>query len=195
MSDIVTIAGCPSLTSASTAVLNYAHTFLAHAGVRTKAINVRQLPSDDLLLGRTYSAPIRHSINLLKQADGVIIATSVCKAAYSGGLKAFLDILPQDAFKGKVVLPIAISASPGQFTEVDHSLRAVLGVLGATHMLEGVYLLDSQVQLYDRQIWFDQPARQRLHWTLQRLIGELAQKSIPSLFGPIPVLPALAVAN
>lgn len=192
MSNIVTIAGCPSLTSTSTAVLNYAQAFLAKAGDRTNAINVRELPSDDLLLGHTYSKPIRQSSHLIKQADAIIIATPICKTTYSGGLKAFFDLLPQDAFSGKIILPVAVGADQAHFQEIDRALRAVLGALGANQIMEGIYLLDSQVQLHDRQIWFDEAARQSLHWTLQKLSSELAQKPVSALFGRIPVLPALA---
>ena len=38
-------------------------------------------------------------------ALAVVIATPVYKAAYSGILKAFLDLLPQDGLDGKLVLP------------------------------------------------------------------------------------------
>ena len=34
------------------------------------------------------------------------MATPIYKASYSGVLKAFLDLLPQFAFGGKVVLPL-----------------------------------------------------------------------------------------
>lgn len=37
----------------------------------------------------------------------VILATPVYKAAYSGLLKTFLDLLPQGGLRDKVVLPIA----------------------------------------------------------------------------------------
>jgi FMN reductase len=188
MLNIVTIAGCPSLTSSSTAVLSYAHTLLARSEVKTEEISVRQLPADDLMLGRAYSAPLRQSVNLIKQADAVIVATSICKATYTGGLKAFLDLLTQDAFSGKIVLPIAIGASAAHFREMDHSLRVVLGTLGADHILEGVYLLERQVQLYDRQVHLDELAKQRVHRGLENLLDELSpQPIVPSFpfWGPL----------
>ena len=77
--------------------------------------------------------------------SAVIVATPVYKAAYSGLLKAFLDLLPQDSLKGKVVLPVATSAIPGHGLALDCALKPVLSALGARHVLDGIYALDQQV--------------------------------------------------
>jgi len=152
MPKIVTIAGCTSPISRASAVLAHVHKALASAAVSTESIAVRRLPSEDLLLGRAYSAPVRQSKTLIEGADGIVIAASVCKAAYNGGLKAFFDLLPSDAFRGKIILPIVLGTSPLDFPAVDYSLRAVLAALGANTMVEGVYLLERQVQLYDMAV-------------------------------------------
>ena len=74
------------------------------------------------------------------------MATPVYKAAYAGVLKAFLDLLPQDALHDKVVLPIATGGSSAHLLALDYALKPVLGALGASHILRGVYVTDSQVQ-------------------------------------------------
>lgn len=193
MPKIVTIAGCPSPTSRATAILNYASKVLAQSAISTEMVNIRTLPSDDLLLGRGYSAPIRQSKALIREADAIIIATSVNKATYNGGLKAFFDLLPTDAFRGKIVLPIALSASPLDFAAVDASLRAVLGALGTEQVLDGVYLLERHVQLYDRQLHLESTTQQRLQRSLQSLLREVAQQPIVSLFGRVPYSVALGM--
>jgi len=59
----------------------------------------------------------------------------------------FLDVLPQDAFKGKTVLPLATGGSPNHMLAVDYALRPVLQSLGAAHILQGIFATDAQVTL------------------------------------------------
>jgi len=80
-------------------------------------------------------------------ADVVVVATPVYKAAYSGVLKVFLDLLPQTALKGKTVLPLATGGSPHHMLALDYALRPVLQSLGAKHILPGIYATDAQVVL------------------------------------------------
>ena len=46
------------------------------------------------------------------RARAIVIATPVYKAAYSGVLKVFLDLLPQTEFKTKHVLPWPRTPAP-----------------------------------------------------------------------------------
>lgn len=192
MPTIVTITGCPSPTSRATAVLHYAHRVLASVDIAAEMINLRHLPSTDLLLGIGYSAPIQQSKRLIAQADGLIIATAICKGAYNGGLKAFFDLLPPAAFRNKIILPIALGASDVDFPEVDRSLRTVLAALGANQILEGAYLLERQVKLHDRQTYLEATAQQRIDQGIDTLVRTIAQRPVSSRFGPIPLRPAFA---
>lgn len=192
MPTIVTITGCPSPTSRATAVLHYAHRILANADIAAEMINLRHLPSTDLLLGIGYSAAIQQSKRLIAQADGLIIATGICKGAYNGALKAFFDLLPSAAFRNKVILPIALGASAVDFPAVDHALRSVLAALGAHQILEGAYLLERQVKLHDRQLHLEPGAQQRIDHGIHTLLRTIAQRPVVSRFGPIPLRPAFA---
>jgi FMN reductase len=80
-------------------------------------------------------------------ASVLVVATPVYKAAYSGVLKVFLDLLPQTALKRKTVLPLATGGSPHHMLALDYALRPVLQSLGAKHILPGIYATDSQVTL------------------------------------------------
>ena len=77
----------------------------------------------------------------------LVVATPVYKAAYSGVLKVFLDLLPQTALKGKIVLPLATGGSPHHMLALDYALRPVLQSLGAKSILPGIYATDAQVTL------------------------------------------------
>ena len=56
----------------------------------------------------------------------VIVATPIYKAAYSGLLKVFLDLLPAEALRGKTVLPLASGGSVAHLLALDYALKPVL---------------------------------------------------------------------
>ena len=112
-------------------------------GFAVESVDVRDLPPDSLLGGRTDAPEIRAAESLIARADGIVIITPVYKAAYSGALKAFLDVLPQAGFAGKVVLPIAIGGTLAHVLAIDYALRPVLLSMGCPHVVGGLFLLDS----------------------------------------------------
>ena len=107
MANVVAIAGSPSHPSRTSGVLEYSKTTLASLGLHTDLIAVRDLPPEDLLFANFDSPALQKAISKVEQASGVIIATPVYKASYTGVLKAFLDLLAPGALSGKVILPIA----------------------------------------------------------------------------------------
>ncbi|RYF83525.1 MAG: FMN reductase (NADPH) [Comamonadaceae bacterium] len=144
---VLLIAGSPTSPSRSTALLDAAALRLQRCGVAVQRLAVRDLPALALLHADFGDAKVQHATDAVAQARAVIVATPVYKAAYSGVLKAFLDLLPQTAFKGKTVLPLATGGSPYHMLALDYALRPVLGALGARHILPGVYATDAQVTL------------------------------------------------
>ena len=75
-----------------------------------------------------------------------MVATPVYKAAYSGVLKAFLDLLPQFGLARKVVLPLATGGTLAHVLAVDYGLRPVLASLGAWQVVAGLFLLDKLLE-------------------------------------------------
>jgi len=66
-------------------------------------------------------------------ADTVLLATPVYRATYSGILKAFLDLLPQDGLAGKACVLAATGRIAGHLLSLDAGLRvAVASVRGWT---------------------------------------------------------------
>lgn len=90
-------------------------------------------------------AELKFAQDQVRQADAVVIATPVYKAAYSGILKTFLDLLPQDGLAGKLVLPLATGGSQSHMLALDYALRPVLTALAAPHVLPGIFATDAQV--------------------------------------------------
>jgi FMN reductase len=171
MPNILSIAGSPTHPSRTYGLLNYANTILQQEGFHTDTIAVRDFPAEDLVYGR-YDSPNLEPIKaLLNNADGVIVATPIYKAAYTGLLKAFLDLLPQKAFEGKVVLPIATGGTIAHLLAIDYALKPVLSELKARHILGGVYAVDKQLQLQpDGTIQVEEEIDQRLKHSLHDFV-------------------------
>jgi FMN reductase len=138
------LAGSPSSPSRSTAVLRMAREFAGPE--QTTLLELRDLPADGLLFGRASDA-LAHAQALVAGARAIVLATPVYKAAYSGLLKTFLDYLPDGTLRGKSAYPIATGGSNAHMLSVDYTLKPVLSVLGASRILEGLYLTNEAIQL------------------------------------------------
>jgi FMN reductase len=142
---VLLIAGSPSERSRSAALLEQVGWLLALQGAHVERLRIRDLSPQALLLGDFSHPSIVQAINQVLNAEAIVVATPVYKAAYSGVLKVLLDVLPQTALKGKTVLPLATGGSPHHMLALDYALRPVLQSLGARHILPGVYATDAQV--------------------------------------------------
>jgi FMN reductase len=174
MPTILAISGSPSATSKTARVLAHVEQRLTiEADVRT--IAVRDLPPE-VLLGADPSHPvILDVVEQINAADGLIIATPVYKAAYSGVLKALLDLLPQFAFAGKVVLPLATGGTIAHVLAIDYALRPVLTTMGATHVVPGYFILDKLItEAPDGGILIEEPAQALLDGVVTAFTAALA---------------------
>ncbi len=145
MSLIVTITGSPSAGSRTARLAQDVGATLAAQGFEVGAINVRDLPAVDLLRAQVDSPPISAALGLVERARGVVVCSPVYKAAYSGVLKSFLDLLPQTGLGGKVALPLMTGGTVAHVLALDYALRPVLAALGALHVVAGLFLLDKTV--------------------------------------------------
>ena len=100
---VLLIAASPSQHSRSAALLDHVGRRLERAGQRTERLQVRELNPLALVQANFSDASIVAATEQVAQAEVVVVATPVYKAAYSGVLKVFLDLLAQTALKGKTV--------------------------------------------------------------------------------------------
>lgn len=142
---IVAISGSPSPRSRSGWLLQLAQTRLEGLARHTASVAVRELPAHSLVAADGQAEPIRHAIDKVQRADLVIVATPIYKAAYSGLLKLFLDLLPTNALRGKTVLPLATGGTVAHLLALDYALKPVLSALGARDILDGVFASDAQL--------------------------------------------------
>ncbi|MDR4887744.1 NADPH-dependent FMN reductase [Fredinandcohnia sp. QZ13] len=144
MSEIVILSGSPSESSRTDLVLQFVGKKLKQEGFTITHVSVRDIPSDDIFNLKFDSPAIKDLTSLIQGAEGVIVGSPVYKAAYTGVLKAVLDLLPQDVLARKTVLPIMTGGSPAHLLAIDFSLKPLLAALKGQSM-QGVYFQDCQI--------------------------------------------------
>ncbi|CEG21737.1 FMN reductase (NADPH) [Planococcus massiliensis] len=144
MSEVVILSGSPSKDSRSETVLKHLGGLLERKGISVTHISVRDVLKDDLFEGRFDSPAIDEISALIHQSRGVIVGSPVYKAAYSGVLKALIDLLPQDVLQATPVLPLMTGGSSAHLLALEYTLKPLLANLKGQN-LKGIYLVDSQI--------------------------------------------------
>jgi len=184
---VLLIAGSPSEHSRSAALLDAVATRLGLRQALVDRLRIRELSPQALLLADTTHATVKHALAQIESARAVVVATPVYKAAYSGVLKVFLDLLPQNGLQGKAVLPLATGGSPHHMLALDYALRPVLQSLGARHILPGVYASDAQLPKDSAGAYRTTPEiEQRLDDAVQHLLHDGLRMPPSGAFAPVP---------
>lgn len=145
MATITIVSGSPSKSSRLHGMTDYAAAKLKEAGHAVELLYVTDLPAEDLLKANFASEAIQQATGRIEKSDGVVIASPVYKAAYTGALKTFLDLLPQKGLQHKVVLPLFIGGTIAHLLSIDYALKPVLSSMACTTILTGVYATDPWV--------------------------------------------------
>ena len=180
---VLLVAGSPTNPSRSAALLDAVEQRLELRGVEVERLHIRDLSPQALLLADVGHPTISRAVAQVARARTIVVATPVYKAAYSGVLKVFLDLLPQTALKDKLALPLATGGSPHHMLALDYALRPVLQSLGAAQIMPGIYATDAQVVVLPEggyQVQADIGAR--LDDAVSALITQ-AYKDIPAVAG------------
>ncbi|QXI28794.1 NADPH-dependent FMN reductase [Pseudomonas vanderleydeniana] len=178
---VVTLGGSPSQRSRSGVLLDHAKRWLNQHGVEVASYQVRDFNAEDLLHARFGSPQVVDLLQHIEQADGLVIATPVYKASFSGALKTLLDLLPERALSHKVVLPMATGGSIAHMLAVDYALKPVLAALKAQEMLHGIFAEDSQIAYGEgsAQAQLAPALEQRLAEALEQFHSALARRPKP----------------
>ena len=145
MASILILTGSPSAVSRTSALARHVGDEPSLQGHHISVCHLRELPARALLSADTADPEIAAAVRAVLAADALIVATPIYKASYSGLLKVFLDLLPQSALQGKVVLPLATGGTVAHLLAMDYSLRPVLVSLGARHITTGRFVLDTHI--------------------------------------------------
>jgi FMN reductase len=169
--NIVGISGSPSVSSRSNILLQLAQAQLQPVAASLHTISLRDLPAEPLLHASFDHPAIQRALQEVHNAQVVLVATPIYKAAYSGLLKAFLDLLPQDGLRGKTVLPMATGGSIAHLLALDYALKPVLSALGARDILDPVFATDAQIPRHEQQGYLPLPeVHARVRHSLDSLI-------------------------
>ena len=183
MPRILAVSGSPSARSRTLHVIKHLTTRVA-VDTEWEVVTVRDAPPEALLGADPSHPAIVDVAARISQADGLIVATPVYKAAYSGVLKALLDLLPQRALAGKVVLPLATGGSLAHVLAIDYALRPVLTALGAAHVVPGYFLLDTWITEQDSGVSVEGAAAAALDRVLATFLDTVATRAsarVPTL--------------
>lgn len=142
MTKTVIINGANARTSRVSGIQHYIQENLEDVST----IEVFALPADDLITANFASEAIKAANAAVEQADVVIVLTPIYKAAYSGILKSYLDLIPQKGFENKHIIPIAVGGTPHHLLVIDYTLKPVFSALGATSISQGVFIVDKQIE-------------------------------------------------
>lgn len=142
---VVAVSGSPAPVSSTAELVDHVLGQLPGSVGRASHIRLRTLDPVALLTADCAEPGIAEAVRAIEEADGVIIATPVFKAAYSGLLKAFLDLLPQFGLAGKAVLPLATGGSLAHVLALDYALRPVLQSMGARHIVQSHFVGAAQM--------------------------------------------------
>lgn len=184
---VLLIAGSPSEHSRSAALLDAVAQRLGLRHALIDRLRIRDLSPQALLLADTTHKSVQHALAQIESARAVVVATPVYKAAYSGVLKVFLDLLPQNGLQGKAVLPLATGGSPHHMLALDYALRPVLQSLGARHILPGIYASDAQLPKDDSGAYSTTPdIDQRLDDAVHHLLQDGLRMQPSGAFAPVP---------
>ena len=145
MSDLLIISGAPSHSAPTGVVVSFVEEQLRAAGHRVSLLDVRSLPTLSLLTEDLRDPEISDAVSSVLSADGVVVASPVYRAAYSGLVKALLDLLPKKALRGRAVLPLATGGSQGFLVAMDYALHPLLAAKGADQVVRGEFVLDQNV--------------------------------------------------
>lgn len=167
---ILLLGGSPQLPSSSGRLLAHIGERLALQGYGTSKLDIRELPAQALLLADYADPAIARAVQAVADADAIVIATPIYKAAYTGLLKVFLDLLPQDGLAGKLVLPLATGGGHAHTLALDYALRPVLQALGAKQVYTSIYANAQQLGWHEeRGLNFDEPIAVRVQAGVEEL--------------------------
>jgi MsuE subfamily FMN reductase len=91
-----------------------------------------------------YNNDTRRALALVEEADAYLVATPIYRATYTGALKNFFDLVPNDPngsdpLRGKVVGLLATGGSDHHYLVLEHQLRPLFGFFGAYTPARAIY--------------------------------------------------------
>lgn len=174
---IVALSGSPSPTSKTARLAEHCLISLGGSNVSVEHVRIQQLDPRALIEGNLSNPDLNGAIELIGSAHGLVVATPIFKASFSGLLKLFIDCLPQFALAGKVIFPIATGGSVAHVLALDYALRPVLQSMGARHVVQSLFVPEANMQLANGSFSLQPESEQPLHQALRNFRHSLTDES------------------
>ena len=144
---IVVLLGSPNKKSRSSAL---AYEVVRHIeNANAEFISLEDIDARALLQADFYHDQIKELTSKVLAADAVILAAPVYKASITAGLKAFIDVLPENSLKGKTILSLASGGSIAHLLAIDHALHPIITSLKAERFIPTVFATDADIEKRD----------------------------------------------
>ena len=103
------------------------------AGVEVSLVELRDLAGElGVAMGTGMVGDrLREALGIVARADGLIVATPVYKASYSGLFKSFFDVLDDDAILSTPTILVATAGTPRHALVPDQQMRPLFAYLRA----------------------------------------------------------------
>ena len=137
------ILGSPFPKSTSEKIVELVFERLRENSWETDVIDLSKIDAESLLI-RNEDEKLDKVLKSVVQSDLIITASPTYRATYTGLLKVFLDLLPQESLSEKLVLPIQTGGSSDHSLTIEHGITPVMRSLGATVLTNTIYAWSSQ---------------------------------------------------
>lgn len=177
--DVVFLSGSASAISRSALVARAVASEVQHAGLRPVFWSLSDFDPADVLFGRAQSPAAARFIGAAKGAVSLVVSTPVYKAAYTGALKAIVDLIPPEALIGRPALGIATAKVAAHGAEVDRAFRTLFAFFKA-RALETLFVLDDELQIASGEGVLSVDAEQRAREASRALVAAVDGGSLVS---------------
>lgn len=109
------------------------------ADVRVHGLREHAHDITDAMLTGFAPAGLQTVIDDVVAADGLVVATPIFTASYSGLFKSFIDVLEKDALAAKPVLIAATAGTARHSLALEHALRPLFAYLRAVVVPTAVF--------------------------------------------------------
>lgn len=112
-----------------------------------------------------YDGDTGYVTKQLMEADAIIIGTPIFQASIPATLKNIFDLLPQNAFRDKVVSMIVTSGSPRHYLIAEQQLKPILAYMKA--QIVQTYVFIEEKDFYRKEI-----VNEDIIFRIQRLVED-----------------------